>query len=437
MSKPIALLLCLTGLLLSGGCGSGRSAGEASGVSPAITSSPTVSPSLSVHSAAPSPAATPKPAPSAPTAGSTGSSAQDVLSRMTLEEKIGQMILAGIDGTELDENAKSMIASRRVGGIILYANNLKSLESAVTLVNALKTANAGSPAPLFISVDQEGGKVSRLPKEYAAIPANAAVGKSGSPELAGTMGRLLARELRSAGFNMDFAPVLDINSNPGNPVIGERSFGNTADKVTKLGIAELKGLRGERIIPVVKHFPGHGDTSVDSHLELPVVNKTSAQLRALEWQPFEAAVKENAEAVMVAHILFPKLDSDKPASLSEAIIGRELRGRMGYKGVVITDDLGMGAIKKHYDLAAAAVSTVKAGSDILLVGHGYGDARLVFDTLLGSVRSGALTEKRIDESITRILSLKTGYQLSDKTVPVPDLTALNRDIGSWIKQLNP
>lgn len=431
-----SLYVCVGSAMLLAGCFGQGGAQGGSDTKPAesATAAASAAPTLPGTSG-PSPVqASPKPTVQATPAEDP---IRRLMSSMSLEEKIGQMILAGIHGTVMDENAKKMIREGRVGGIILYANNITDLKGMVTLVNTLKSANAGNSAPLFVSVDQEGGKVNRMPKEYHTLPSNGKVGKSRSTELAEDMGRLLARQLRSAGFNMDFAPDLDVNSNPNNPIIGDRSFAGTAEWVTKLGIAELKGFRSEGIIPVVKHYPGHGDTSVDSHLDLPVVNKTVDELKKLEWPPFEAAVREQAEAVMVAHILFPKLDPDKPASLSQRIIGQELRGRLGYKGVVITDDLGMGAIKKHYELAGAAVSSVQAGTDILLVAHGYEDARLVFDTLLRSVKQGTITEVRIEESVYRILSLKARYKMNDGPIPVPDLTKLNQDIDAWTKKLIP
>lgn len=353
------------------------------------------------------------------------------VSNMSLEEKIGQMLLVGIDGTVLDDQAKKMISEDKVGGIILYKNNIQDLKSMVSLVNSMKESNSGNPTPLFMSVDQEGGKVNRMPKEYASIPSNAKVGSSNDANAAEMMGKLLAREVNSAGFNMNFAPVLDINSNPDNPVIGDRSFGNSAELVSTLGIAEMKGIASEGVVPVVKHFPGHGDTSVDSHLDLPIVNKTAEELAKLEWLPFQAAIKEGTDAVMVAHILFPNLDPDKPASLSSKIIGELLRGEMNYQGLVITDDLTMGAIMKNYDLAAAAVDTINAGSDILLIAHGYDNEKRVLETLLDNVKKGKIQETRIDESVYRILALKAKYNLSDEPVPVPDLTELNKDIKSW------
>ncbi|WP_342566103.1 beta-N-acetylhexosaminidase [Paenibacillus sp. FSL R7-0345] len=404
---------------------------------PAPSLAATASPSIPVTTSAPQQTAKAAETPAVTPSGDSESS-DPLLTKvagMTLEQKIGQMLLAGIDGTTLDSEAKRMIAEDEIGGIILYKDNISSLKSMVSLINALKQSNSGNAIPLFMSVDQEGGKVSRMPEEYAAIPANSKVGAANDQESASLMGRLLAGQVLSAGFNMNFAPVLDINSNPDNPVIGDRSFGNNAELVTRLGLAEMKGIMAEGVIPVVKHFPGHGDTSVDSHLELPVVNKSAAQLAKLEWLPFQAAVKDGADAVMVAHILYPKLDPDKPASLSAEIIGGLLRKQMGFSGVVITDDLTMGAITDHYTLPAAAVDTVLAGSDILLIAHEYSNEQKVRAALLDNVRSGVIAESRIDESVYRILALKEKYKLTDKPVSVPDLTELNSDIKAWRKTL--
>lgn len=437
-ARPFFVLTTVSCLLLAGGCGGNvNSAKPGTATAPATASaSATPAPSAPAATAEATPA-TPEPV-ATPAPADPGSSQQDdaiagTLAGMTLEEKIGQMLLVGISGKTAGAEAQKMIAEDKVGGIILYSSNVGSLKELVRLTNDLKKSNSGNPAPLFMSIDQEGGKVSRLPDEYAAFPSNAAVGQGGHAAAARTMGELLAKAVKSSGFNMDFAPVLDINSNPKNPVIGSRSFGNNAGLVSQLGIAEMKGLEEEGVIPVVKHYPGHGDTSVDSHLALPVIDKTAAELAKLEWLPFQAAIREKADAVMVAHILYPKLDPDRPASLSKIIIGRQLRSQMKYNGVVITDDLTMGAIVKNYSLPAAAVDTVLAGSDILLIAHEYKNEQAVRAALLKSVEDGTIPESRIDESVYRILALKAKYQLSDDAVPVPDLNGLNKDILVWRK----
>ncbi len=431
-SNSLIIALVLLCSLLVSGC-SGTNAQAVTTAAPATTMEATPE---QTAASSPTPATTESPTSAAtPVPTQEGDSIAQTIAGMTLEEKLGQMLLVGIDGTVLDANAKKMITQDKVGGIILYAANIKDLKGMVSLVNSLKKNNSTNPVPLFMSVDQEGGKVSRMPAEFATIPSNGVVGAANNATAARTMGTLLAREILTAGFNMNFAPVLDINSNPDNPVIGDRSFGSSASKVIKLGIAEMQGIESEGIVPVVKHFPGHGDTSVDSHLELPVVNKTAAQLAKLEWLPFQAAIKADADAVMVAHILFPKLDPNKPASLSDIIIGKQLRGDMGFKGVVITDDLTMGAITKHFNLGNAAVDTVKAGSDILLIAHEYDNEQIVLKALQQSVKKGEITESRIDESVHRILALKHKYNLSDKPVPVPELNKLNSDIKAWRKSV--
>ncbi|BBI34640.1 beta-N-acetylhexosaminidase [Cohnella abietis] len=422
-------------LLLNIGCGLTGKGGATESL-PNSSASPTES-STTTPSATPS--ATPSTSPTVPSASPKPSDQDEIgriIKKMTLEQKVGQMILAGIDGTTIDKNMKKMIDEQHVGGIIFYKNNFSGLNGSVQLVNELKAANKGNPAPLFMSVDQEGGKVSRLPKDFVAIPDAAKVGRTDNAELAKEMGELLAKELQLVGFNVNFAPVLDINSNPKNPVIGTRSFGNNASIVTKMGIAEMNGLRENGTIAVVKHFPGHGDTAVDSHLDLPIVQKTTAQLEKLEWIPFRAAIEDKADAVMVAHILFPLIDPDAPASLSKVIINDQLRGTLGYDGVVITDDMTMGAIIDNYGIEDAAILSVQAGSDIILIAHGYNNTKKVFNKLLQAVATGKIKEAKIDQSLRRILTLKQKYDLSDSPIPVPAKDELPNDaIRQWLKKL--
>lgn len=355
---------------------------------------------------------------------------------MSLEEKIGQMIMIGVVGTSLDATAKALIRDRHVGGVIVYKDNLSTLAGSVKLVNAMKAANADNPMPLLLGVDQEGGRVSRLPKDFESIPSSAKVGATGDPKIAGELGGLLAEEVGLMGLNLNFAPVLDINSNPNNPVIGDRSYGNNASLVTKMGLAEMKGMSKGGVIPVVKHFPGHGDTSVDSHLDLPVVNKTTEQLKKMEWLPFKAAIDDGADMVLVAHILFPNIDADAPASFSKVIIGDQLRGTLGYDGVVITDEMTMGAIADHYGTVNASVRSIEAGSDIVMVAFGYDKMAETYDKLLQAAKDGKLSESRIDESARRIVALKLKYGLSNEPTAVPKAADLpNAAIRAWKEKL--
>lgn len=365
-------------------------------------------------------------------------SIQERIERMSQNEKIGQMMLVGLDGYEMGDHAKALIDTYRVGGFIFYKRNIKDGRQLVELANTLKTENLerGTP-PLWLSVDEEGGRVTRMPAELAKVPSAEKVGKSGKPELALQIGTALGEGLSAFGLNMNFAPVLDVNSNPGNPIIGNRSYHSNAERVGTMGIQMMKGLQSSQVVPVVKHFPGHGDTSVDSHIGLPVVNHDLNRLRSLELKPFAEAIHSGADAVMVAHILLPKLDPEAPATFSKPVITELLRQELGFTGVVITDDLTMGAIIKHYDIGQAAVRSVEAGSDILLVGHGFDEAVSVFHALQQAVHDGVLTKERLNQSVGRILRLKEKYKLDDGNRVVPDLTRINRAIRSAVTSLDP
>jgi beta-N-acetylhexosaminidase len=341
--------------------------------------------------------------------------AEQKLAKMSLDEKIGTMIIAGVEGTNPTNKTKWMIQDQHVGGIIFYKNNIKSQEQFVSYVNALKKWNQQNPSPLFISIDEEGGKVSRLPG-IKKIPTAMSIGEKQDLAYAQNIGTYIGNASKSMGINMDYAPVLDINSNPNNPVIGDRSYGTTSKQVSDVGRAVMKGIQSTGIIPVIKHFPGHGDTSIDSHLNLPIVYKSLKQLQSFEWKPFEDAIHEGADAVMVAHILFPKMDDKYPASLSPTIITDQLRNTIGFQGVVITDDLTMGAISQNYKIDKAAVHAVQAGSDILLIAHGYDNVSNVVSALKTSINNGEITEDRINESVLRILMLKEKYNLTDQEV---------------------
>ncbi|MFZ7946012.1 beta-N-acetylhexosaminidase [Neobacillus sp. 19] len=355
----------------------------------------------------------------------------EVISKMSLEDKIGQMILAGISETRMDTNAKKLISQFHVGGIIFYKNNFETPEQTVQLVNQLKAGNVSS-LPLFLGVDQEGGRVTRLPGGLVNFPPNKQIGQVNNPEFSYKVGTLIGHELREFGLNLDFAPVLDINSNPNNPVIGDRSFGNNSEIVSKLGIQTMKGIQSQDVIPTIKHFPGHGDTSVDSHLELPVVNKSLKQLKELELIPFERAIDHGADVVMVAHILLPELDKTNPASMSKAVMTDLLRKQLSFKGVIITDDMTMGAITEHFDIGKAAVESVKAGSDIILVGHDYNNVVKITSSLKTAVQNGEISEQRLNESIERIIQLKRKYSLNDMKVENPNINEINHSINNLL-----
>lgn len=223
-----------------------------------------------------------------------------------------------------------MIEEYKVGGFIILGQNVQSTNQLLNLVNALKAANLKNKIPIFVSVDEEGGRVDRMPRELKRYPTNREVGQINNSNLSYNIGNVMAEELKSFSFDMNFDPVLDINSNPNNSVIGDRSFGSTSKIVSKLGVETMKGIQSGNVISVVKHFPGHGDTSADSHIELPTVPHDLNRLRNFEFIPFDEAIKNKADAVMVSHILLSKIDSTNPASFSKAIITDILRKQLSF-----------------------------------------------------------------------------------------------------------
>lgn len=357
--------------------------------------------------------------------------ATPTLSDMSLEERIGQMIFAGIDGTALTKESKQLISVNKVGGLIFYQNNLKDEMQTVSLLNAIKSESEKEKHPLFLGVDQEGGRISRLPG-LNKLPTNQDIGKRNNPTFSYRIGTLLGKEMNAFGFNLDFAPVLDVNSNPKNPVIGDRSFGNKAEIVSNLGIQTMKGIQSQNVISVVKHFPGHGDTGVDSHLELPIIRKSIEDLNALELIPFKKAIEDGADVVMVAHILLPKIDPKFPSSMSHDIITGILREQLQFDGVVMTDDMTMNAILGHYEIGQAAVDAVKAGNDIVLVAHDYQKVKRAIDAIKQAVHNGEISEERINTSVSRILLLKEKYKLNNDHVQELDIKGLNHSIEQVI-----
>src|SRR4029077_182718 len=273
--------------------------------------------------------------------------------------------MVGFLGTSVTPDLTSFIKEDKPGGVILFSRNLESVDQMVDLTNDLQACSPHSP--LLISIDQEGGRVSRLPKGFTIFPPCDLLGRSNSTELAYAAAATIAKELRAVGVNMNLAPVLDVNSNPDNPVIGDRAFGTTPDVVCELGLATVAGLQDNKVVACGKHFPGHGDTNADSHKELPVVEAPRERLEAVEFPPFRRAATAGIATLMTAHVLYKALDDQLPATLSPNIITHLLREQMGYDGVVLTDDLEMHAIVDHYGPGEAAVRAFLAGCDMLLI----------------------------------------------------------------------
>lgn len=334
-------------------------------------------------------------------------SIEDFVNKMTLDEKIGQMIVAGFNGTDVNEELINLVNTNKVGGVILFKRNIETSEQLKKLNNNIDGLN--KEIPLFISVDEEGGRVNRLPSDMENFPSAREVGLKNDKDYAYNNGKSIGESLKVTGFNMNYAPVLDIFSNPKNTVIGDRAFGSDVETVSTMGIATMKGIEEEGIISVIKHFPGHGDTSVDSHYGLPIVYKTLEELENFELIPFKKAIKEGCKAIMVSHILLDKIDKQNPSSMSETVITDILREQLGFDGVVITDDMEMGAITENFTIEDACVQSIIAGCDIVLIGSGNESIYNTIQAIKDSILNGKITEERINESVVRIIKLKNEY----------------------------
>ena len=334
-------------------------------------------------------------------------SIEDFVSEMTLDEKIGQMIVVGFNGTDVSEELTNLVNINKVGGVILFKRNIETSQQLKELNNNIEGLN--KEIPLFISVDEEGGRVNRLPSDMESFPSAREVGLKNNKDYAYNNGKSMGESLKVTGFNMNYAPVLDIFSNPQNTVIGDRAFGSDIETVSTMGISTMKGIEDEGIISVVKHFPGHGDTFVDSHYGLPIVYKSLKELDNFEFIPFKKAIEEGCKAIMVSHILLDKIDNKNPSSMSKTVITGILREKLGFDGVIITDDMEMKAITENYTIEDASVKSIIAGCDILLIGSGTEYVNKVIDAIKEAILNGHISEERIDESVTRIIKLKSEY----------------------------
>lgn len=337
---------------------------------------------------------------------------------MTLREKIGQMIMTGFPKTEITPELIDLIEHYKIANIILFSYNLRTVEQVhghCLELNRRIEESTGHPA--FIAIDQEGGVVTRLPGEEACnIPGAMLLGATGSQEYAYQAGVITGTELKALGINMDLAPVLDVNSNPDNPVIGVRSYSGDAHVVESLGTGMMKGLKAAGVMPAVKHFPGHGDTAVDSHLGLPIVEKSLDELMENELIPFRTAIREGAVCVMTSHILFPKLEKKRiPATMSRAVLTGLLREKLGFEGIIITDCLEMEAIRGFYGTARGAVEAVKAGAQLLCISHTPGLVMEAIHRIEASVEAGDIPLELIDAAVANILKYKEIYRIDSSS----------------------
>lgn len=371
------------------------------------------------------------------------------LATMTLREKVGQLFWVRPETLDfsLNPEKKTLTQTMRqnleqypVGGIAVFKKNIQDENQLSSLIADFQSA---SKIPMIVAVDEEGGAVARLANHEAfSLPKYTSardIGKTGDPEQARQMGRTIGGYLRFYGFNLDFAPVADVDSNPANPVIGRRAYSTDAQQTAQMVAAAVEGFHEAGMLCTVKHFPGHGDTGQDSHYGTATSYKTWEEMKAMEMLPFEAGIAAGADVVMTAHITTPNATTDGlPASLSYTMITERLRGELGFQGVIVTDALEMNAIKNHFTPAESAVAALRAGVDVLLMPS---DLRTAFDGVVQAVEDGTLSEERLNESVRRILTLKQkdGLDLSGSSAakqPIAEKTSDTKcSFSGWLKKL--
>ena len=334
--------------------------------------------------------------------------------------RVGARFMVGFDGFTVSPELRHLIGAFGVGQVILFSRNVDAPEQVAELVRELQSAarEAGRDAPLLVAVDQEGGRVARLKDPWTAWPPLRSLGRLGSEDLARRMGEALAEELAPCGIRWNLAPVVDVDTNPANPVIGDRSFGDDPELVGRLAVAMIQGLQGSGVAACAKHFPGHGDTNIDSHLGLPCVDHPKVRLEEVELRPFRKAIQAGVAGIMTAHVLVRELDDRRPATLSPLVIEAVLRRQMGYQGVVISDDLEMQAVAERWRPAEAAVLAAVAGCDVLAVCASHQAQVEAIEGVIRAVESGAIGWQALEEADRRIDRLKERF-LSPYRGPEP------------------
>jgi beta-N-acetylhexosaminidase len=325
------------------------------------------------------------------------------LSDLSLEQKVGQVIMGGFPDPTPDAATLAAVRDGSLGNIILFARNCPSPAHVADLTRMLQAA---APLPLLIAADQEGGSVTRLAEPATVMPGAMALGATGDPSLAERVGQVMADEMRAVGVNVILAPVADVNANPYNPVIGVRSFGEDPTEVGRFVAATVRGIQAWGVASCAKHFPGHGDTSVDSHHDLPRIPHSLERLEQVELVPFRAAMEAGVDLIMTTHIVFPALDAERPSTLSRAILTGLLRERLGFEGVVITDSMEMHGILQGRTSAEACLMAFAAGADIVCPSHYRADQAGAHALILQAVEKGAVPLARLDQAVERILALK-------------------------------
>ncbi len=351
------------------------------------------------------------------------------INELSIQEKVGQMMVIGMETNYITERIETMIKEYKIGGIILYRKNFTTYAEMIELIKKLKQLNSQNKIPLFIAIDQEGGRVNRMPKEIKNLPSANQVATKGGVELVKKSTSITGKILKESGYNLNFAPVLDIKRFQDKHPIGDRCYGENKEDVIKFGITAMKELQAQGIISVIKHFPGHGATKQDSHQFLPIINQKIKNIENEDMKPFEEAIKNGADAILVGHLLIKNVTGIYPASLSKKFIVKYLRRKYRYNGLILTDDLKMKAIKFLYGTETAVKKAVEAGNDVIIFRFNKEEEKRVIQNIINLVKRGKIKESRINKSVMRIMKIKEKYNITDNTdIKGIDLNVINDQI---------
>lgn len=351
------------------------------------------------------------------------------LENLSIEEKVGQMFMVGLKNLDQLKNVENLIEKYKIGGVLLYKRDYKNYSELNELVNRLRALGRKNKIPLFIAIDQEGGRVNRMPDEFYNLPSANELAENNLVEEAS---EVTGEMLEKTGFNFNFAPVLDIKRFKSNQAIGDRAFSSDVNVVSKCGIAYMNKMKEHNIVPAIKHYPGHGATAKDSHLTLPRIKETNEKLEKEDLVPFKNAMENGADVLLIGHLIMKKVTHGYPASMSKSFVRKYIRKKNRFKGVVITDDIRMKAIRILYGTKRALIKAFKAGNDIVLFKYNQGD-ELLLDKIINEVKNGKINIAKINRSVRRILRVKEKYEIENGKVPY--LEDLPKDINVKINNI--
>ena len=352
-----------------------------------------------------------------------------IIDELSLEEKIGQMLMIGLKDKN-NEQIEKLIKENKIGGVILYKNNYNNYENMKQFVNNIKSLNKENKIPIFISIDQEGGRVNRIPPDVLNIKSATKLAETKNVETIKESGKIIGKMLNKTGISIDYAPILDIRRFEEFHPIGDRCYGQNKQEVAKYAIEFMKELQLQKVISVIKHFPGHGLTKKDSHFRIPKIKEKINVLENEDMYHFKVAIENGSDAIMLGHLIIKDIDKRYPASLSKKIIQQYLIKKYNYKGLIITDDFKMMAIRVHYNIKKAVKLAINAGNDIIMLGFSSEKINEIIKYIVKQVKKGKILEEDINDSVKKIIEMKEKYKITDEKISCFDIEEINYKISN-------